>query len=80
MVGFNRHVAFMKHHLNSIHSKNGLEKDPLLINGGIMKKVSDSGNAQPIVTFTMVIGTLVGLILIFGKLYATANHTPIGHF
>ncbi len=45
-----------------------------------MKKVSDSGNAQPIVTFTMVIGTLVGLILIFGKLYATANHTPIGHF
>ncbi|MHB1606340.1 MAG: hypothetical protein ACYC9S_01430 [Leptospirales bacterium] len=45
-----------------------------------MKKVSDSGNSQPIITFTMVIGTLVGLVLVFGKLYAIANHTPIGHF
>ena len=45
-----------------------------------MNTSSDSGNAQAMVTFSMVIGTLVALVVIFGKIYATANHVPIGHF
>jgi hypothetical protein len=45
-----------------------------------MKNIPDSGNTQPIITFVMVIGTLVGLVVIFGKIYAVANHVPIGHF
>ena len=36
-----------------------------------MKNSSDSGNAQVRVTFSMVIGTLVALVVIFGKIYAT---------
>gem|GEM_PF-6959017 len=53
----------------------------LYIDGGTaMKHPSDSGNAQALVTFSMVIGTLVALVVIFGKMYAVANHVPIGHF
>lgn len=53
----------------------------MYIDGGTaMKHPSDSGNAQALVTFSMVIGTLVALVVIFGKMYAVANHVPIGHF